>query len=249
MYSREKIAQIYCGAAYAKHSYFSYDHETIDRLSRARFRNYDRALTYLESVIKIGKLLDVGCGSGAFLSMAKKRGWELQGVEISPELSETCRHTLRIPIITGRFEEVSLSPGNYDVVTMWDIIEHVIDPIHVIQKVKSLLRPGGVAVFCTPEEDSLLARTGLMLYKLTGSYYSYAAFALHPPYHTYFFSRRGFIKLLEESRLNVLNSYSQEAFFEHSTLASSAQKFAIDLIEKIGSFFDSCYEIVVVARV
>jgi 2-polyprenyl-3-methyl-5-hydroxy-6-metoxy-1,4-benzoquinol methylase len=248
MYDREQIAQIYCGKAYAENSYFSYDHAAVDRSSRTRFKNYHHALTYLESITTVGKLLDVGCGSGAFLSIARQSGWDLHGVEMSPVLSQLCQRTLGISVTTGRFEELSLPSDSYDVVAMWDIIEHVIDPVSCIQKVKALLRPGGIAVFCTPDEDSLLARTGSILYKLTGSYYSYPAFALHPPYHTYFFSQRGFTRLLEANRLNIIKSYSQEAFFEHSTLASGTQKFGIALIEKIGSFFDSCYETVVFAR-
>jgi hypothetical protein len=128
---------------------------------------------------------------------------------------------------------------------MWDVIEHVIDPGFCIRKVSDLLRPGGMAVFCTPDEESLLARTGLALYK---SRYSYPALALHPPYHTYFFSRQGFAKLLEENGLAVTKCYTQEAFFEHSQLASRAQKAGIGLIEKIGRVTDSCYEMVVFAR-
>lgn len=248
MYSEEKIRDIYCGIEYESNPYFSYDVQQVGTLATPRVKNYQRALDYLESVSGPGRLLDIGCGAGSFLALAQKRGWEPHGVEMSPGLSAACERNLGIGVITGRFEDVKLPAGRFDVITMWDVIEHVIDPGFCIGKVKELLRPGGLAVFCTPDEESILARTGLALYRLTGSRYRYPAFALHPPYHTYFFSRKGFISLLNGSGLTVTNCYSQEAFFEHSHLAGGLQKTGIGLIEKIGSVVDSCYELVAFAR-
>jgi 2-polyprenyl-3-methyl-5-hydroxy-6-metoxy-1,4-benzoquinol methylase len=248
MYDEEKIRDIYCGTEYESNPYFSYDVQQVGTLETTRVKNYCRALDYLESATAARRLLDVGCGSGSFLALAQKRGWEPHGVEMSPGLSASCERNLGTQVTTGRFEDAKLPVGSFDVVTMWDVIEHVIDPGFCIRKVKDLLRPGGVAVFCTPDEDSILARTGLVLYTLTRSRYRYPAFALHPPYHTYFFSRKGFIGLMKESGLTVTNCYSQQAFFEHSHLASRAQKIGIDVIEKIGSVLDSCYEVVAFAR-
>ena len=248
MYDEEKIRAIYCGTEYESNPYFSYDVQQVGTLASARAMNYRRALDKLESLLAPGRLLDVGCGSGSFLALAQARGWEPNGVEMSPGLSAACERKLGIKVSTGRFEDVDLLAGSFDVVTMWDVIEHVIDPGFCIRKVKQLLRPGGVAVFCTPDEESMLARTGLALYRLTRSRYRYPAFALHPPYHTYFFSRKGFVGLLEHSGLTVTTCYSQEAFFEHSHLASRAQKTGIAVIEKIGAVFDSCYELVALAR-
>ena len=248
MYDEEKIRDIYCGVEYERNPYFSSDAQQVELLTTPRVKNYQRALDYLESVTAAGRLLDIGCGSGSFLALAQKRGWEPHGVEMSPGLSSACERNLGTRVITGRFEDVKLPAGRFDVVTMWDVIEHVIDPGFCIRKVKELLRPGGLAVFCTPDEESILARTGLAFYKLTLSRYRYPAFALHPPYHTYFFSRKGFIRLLEDSGLTVTSCYSQEAFFEHSQLASRAQKTGIGMIEKIGSVLDACYEMVAFAR-
>jgi 2-polyprenyl-3-methyl-5-hydroxy-6-metoxy-1,4-benzoquinol methylase len=248
MYDEDKIRDIYCGEEYQGNPYFSCDVQQVESVATPRTKNYRRALDFLESMVMPGRLLDIGCGSGAFLKLAQTRGWESHGVEISPGLGSTCRRN-RIQVVTGRFEDVELPTAYFDVITMWDVIEHVIDPGFCIRKVMELLRPGGMAVFCTPDEQSILARTGLVLYILSLSRYRYPAFALHPPYHTYFFSRKGFIKLLNDNGMVVSNCYSQEAFFEHSALASRVHKNGIGIIEKIGSVFDSCYEMVVFARV
>src|SRR4026209_1076149 len=99
---------------------------------------------------------------------------------------------------------------------MWDIIEHVLDPIAFFEKARFLLRPGGLLLICTPDEDSLLARTGWALYKGTRASYRYPALALHPRYHTFFFSRKSLARLLTQQGLTVARGYSQQAFFQHS---------------------------------
>ena len=248
MYDADKIKQLYCSEEYEQHPYFSYENEDVETLINKRFQNYNRALVYIESVIGVGKLLDVACGSGSFLSIATKRGWEPHGIELSPALCRVCEKNSGVKVTNSYFEEANLPEKYYDTITFWDIIEHVLDPVFCIEKAKSLLKPGGIVMFCTPNEDSLLAGIGWALYKFTGSYYSYPALALHPVYHTYFFSKKGFREILLERDLNVISSYSQEAFFEHSPLASQVQKKAIALIENIGSVFDSAYELVMFAK-
>jgi 2-polyprenyl-3-methyl-5-hydroxy-6-metoxy-1,4-benzoquinol methylase len=248
MYDSDKIIELYCSDEYESHPYFSYDIDAVKTLSKKRFQNYRKALNYLESIHGVGKLLDVACGSGAFISIAQSRGWSVDGVEISPALCNACKSNSGISVVNATFEEASLPYNYYDVITFWDIIEHVTDPIFCIEKARSLLKPGGLILFCTPDEDSLLARIGWLLYKFSGASYSYPALALHPTYHTYFFSRSGFTKILEKQGFLVTSSYSQEAYFDHSPLASSVQKKAIALIEKIASYFDSSYEFVIMAR-
>ncbi len=248
MYTPDKIQELYCIEEYEKHPYFSYENSLVETLRTKRFQNYNRALAYIESVIGVGKILDVACGSGTFLSIADKRGWQSNGVEISPTLCKVCEQNTSANVTNSSFEEVKLTERYYDAITFWDIIEHVLDPVFCIEKAKALLKPGGIVMFCTPNEDSLLASLGWALYKLTGSYYSYPALALHPIYHTYFFSKKGFKKVLLERDLTVISSYSQEAFFEHSPLASPLQKKAIALIENIGSLFDATYELVMFAK-
>ncbi len=204
MYSREKIEEIYRGDSYANENYFADKLSETNNSSTRRIKDYDRALRYLDQVMGIGRLLDIGCGAGVFLSMAKKRGWTVSGVELSPRLASQCRQTLNVPVENGRFEDVELPRNSFDVITLWDVIEHVLDPVSCMQRARELLKPGGILVFCTPDEDSLLARIGLVLYKATCSRYSYPAFALHPPYHTYFFSMKGFIRVLNKLDMRVL---------------------------------------------
>lgn len=248
MYSPGDITAMYTGDEYSKNPYFSYDIDQFQQTARGRYGNYAGALSAIEARIGVGTLLDVGCGSGAFLTVAQQRGWTVSGIELSPELSRVSRRAVQVEVMNAAFESVALPDESYDVVTMWDIIEHVLDPVLCLNKVSRILKPGGVALFCTPDEDSLLARAGLFLYRVSGGALSYPALALHPTYHTYFFSRTGFTALLAHSGLQVQRCYSQEAFFEHSQLPSRIAKWGIWAIEKVGSLADRRYEIVCLAR-
>jgi SAM-dependent methyltransferase len=247
MYDQDKIFDMYCSESYGDHPYFKFDPADLDALSTVRLQNYAQALSWLEANSPGRQLLDVACGSGVFLAMANRRGWQVSGIELSPVLCNACEKNTTIKVLNSRFEDAELS-SPFDVITFWDIIEHVLDPISCLRKVRSMLKPGGFVLFCTPDEDSLLAQTGRGLYKLSAGRYSYPALALHPPYHTYFFSRKGFAEILRREGFQVHSTYSQEAYFEHSPLASQVQKVAISLLEKAGKTVDSCYEFVTIAQ-
>lgn len=248
MYSSGDITAMYTGDEYSQNPYFSYNVEEFKDAAQGRYANYIGALSAIASRVKVGKLLDVGCGSGAFMSVAQQRGWNVTGIELSPDLSQVSRRAVKAEVINAAFESVALPDESYDVVTMWDIIEHVLDPMFCLKKVERLLKPGGVALFCTPDEDSLLARAGLLLYRMSGGAVSYPALALHPTYHTYFFSRSGFKALIGKSGMQVVRCYSQEAFFEHSQLPSPVAKWGIWAIEKLSALADRRYEIVCLAQ-
>ena len=245
MYSRNKLEEIYCGDDYERHPYFDRDRADEVRSNNQRLVNYRIGLERIESHVGHGRLLDVGSGSGTVLSMAKKRGWQCVGVEMSPGLGKATSIELEVPIHIGTFEDADLAPHSFQALTFWDVIEHVVDPVLCIRRTQDLLAPGGIALFCTPDEQSLLARTGQVLYRLG---YHYPALALHPPNHTYFFCRDGFKRLLQGHGFEVVALYSQEAFFEHSPLASRLQKTGIGAIEALASIADRQYEMVVIAR-
>jgi 2-polyprenyl-3-methyl-5-hydroxy-6-metoxy-1,4-benzoquinol methylase len=247
MYDWFDIEKIYCSHEYEKDPYFSYDNQDITTISKGRFRSKNNTLELVEKFIGVGKVLDVGCGAGDFLLIAKNRGWEVTGVELSPGLFNICERK-KYNVINSSFEDVDFPDHSFDLLTFWDVIEHVIDPVYCVMKAKRMLSSGGIAIFCTPNEDSLLAKIGLALYKVSASHYIYPALALHPKNHTFFFSKKGFKNLIEKTGMKWLKCYSQIAFFEHSELANSIQKYAIAGIERTAKLFDFCYEMVVFAR-
>jgi len=130
---------------------------TLVRLARRYgLRKRIRAILHYKSK---GRLLDVGCATGDFLAeMHKVRGWDVYGVEPSPVASQYARQHLGVSVRTGLFDEVGFTEGSFDVITMWNVLEHLSDPFHSLSTINRLLASNGLLVVSTPILDSLDAR-------------------------------------------------------------------------------------------
>jgi 2-polyprenyl-3-methyl-5-hydroxy-6-metoxy-1,4-benzoquinol methylase len=118
---------------------------------------FDRYLGALRSVCPVGRVLDVGCGTGAFLTVARGAGYETKGIELSPYASQLGRERLGLDIRTGRLEELE-SPVPFDVITMWDFLEHISDPVEILRAARRLLADDGHLLMTVPNVGSWWAR-------------------------------------------------------------------------------------------
>lgn len=138
-----------------------------------------------------GDLLDVGAATGFFLDLARKRGWRTVGVEPS-EFAVGLAKKKGLDVRQGVVEELDAADESFDVVTMWDVIEHVNDPRASLAAAFRLLRPGGTLAINTPDSGSLLARTlGLRWHLVV------------PPEHLVLFHQESLRRLLAESKFQV----------------------------------------------
>lgn len=132
--------------------------------------------------------LDVGCATGEFLLAGSEVAGELHGTDISAyAISEGRRRGLQ-NLRDGNFTDLDYSPEYFDLITMWDLIEHVEDPARVLHKAFAYLRPGGYLVLSTGDVDSLAS-------KVMGRFWH----LMIPPMHTYFFSRSTITRYLQEA--------------------------------------------------
>ncbi len=97
-----------------------------------------------------GKLLDVGCATGLFLNEIRRYGWEVAGVELSDYAAEYARQTFQLPVLTGPLEQANFPSHAFDVVTLWDVFEHVIDPKATLTEVHRVLKPDGLLALSLP---------------------------------------------------------------------------------------------------
>ena len=101
-----------------------------------------------------GRLLDFGCGGGAFLEMMHLQGWRVVGLDVSEEVVGRIRRELDLPAWAGSLPHPELPPGQFDVVTMWQSLEHVHQPLELLKHARDLLAPGGRLVVAVPNVES-----------------------------------------------------------------------------------------------
>lgn len=127
--------------------------------SKAREYTFKRSLAQLHHFIKPpGTLLDVGCYTGAFMQVAAAEGWEVGGVEISTWAADMARKTQKGTVYEGPLDQLSLPSGSFDVITSWDVMEHLPHPSAFLQDTANLLKPGGILAFSTHMVDSWAVR-------------------------------------------------------------------------------------------
>ncbi len=127
------------------------DEANIRRTARRRAR-------ILEQWMRPGRLIDFGCATGFFINEMSRRGWQVEGVDVSDFATSYARLRFGHPIHTGSIESAPLPDNAFDLATLYDVIEHVPDPRACLRTVARTLKPGGVVQLSTPDIDSLPAR-------------------------------------------------------------------------------------------
>jgi 2-polyprenyl-3-methyl-5-hydroxy-6-metoxy-1,4-benzoquinol methylase len=143
-----------------------------------------------------GCLLDVGAYTGVFVEIAGRHGWDAWGLEPSRWALDEARGQ-GLQMVEGTLETASFEPSSFDVITMWDVIEHVTDPFADISRAFDLLKPGGLLVLHTMDIDCLFAR-------LMGSRWPWLM-----EMHIYYFSRRTLSAMLEKAGFTVVSTKAQ----------------------------------------
>jgi 2-polyprenyl-3-methyl-5-hydroxy-6-metoxy-1,4-benzoquinol methylase len=141
-------------------------------------------------------LLDVGCAFGYFLETASLRGWRTEGVEISAYAAEDARKRAGGIVHTGALKSAALKASTVDVVTMWDALEHTLDPSATLTETRRILRPGGYLFMTLPNAGSFPAR-------MMGSHwYGFKSAAEH----NYFFSPDTIGRMLAKTGLSLVET-------------------------------------------
>jgi 2-polyprenyl-3-methyl-5-hydroxy-6-metoxy-1,4-benzoquinol methylase len=153
-------------------------------------------LKRLERWVKPGKVLDVGCAAGFFLDVAQQRGWQVQGMDVSNFAVEYVRQRFGYDARLGSLADLDYPENNYDLITLWDVIEHVPSPKAYVEKIAKLLKSGGVVALATPNVDSPVA-------KITGK--NWMGYKLSEE-HVYYFSVKTLRRLLEEAGFEVVDT-------------------------------------------
>lgn len=141
-----------------------YEYDTLDPKSKTA-RDYERALKEASQLTSGRKLLEVGCGAGSFLEFAREKGWEVSGVDSSEKNNLLLKEKKIRGICSGYLD----APENerFDVIVLWDLIEHPQNPNAFTEKSFRLLNPGGVLILATPCYPNLMSVLAHFFYILS----------------------------------------------------------------------------------
>jgi 2-polyprenyl-3-methyl-5-hydroxy-6-metoxy-1,4-benzoquinol methylase len=155
------------------------DFENIDNLKWY----YNKLRDLIENKKKGGRILDVGCSAGHFLDVMY--GWNRYGIEFDSEIALKAEEKYGKNIHIGTLEDVVFQKGYFDVITLQDVLDHMIDPIVALNRCHQLLKPNGLIIVKVHNISCLYA-------KLTRSKF----YAIIPPFHLSFFNKKSLYEAL-----------------------------------------------------
>lgn len=184
----------------------------IETQLQANSQKFNNQISILKKHLSLSnaKVLDIGCGGGLFLSLLKREGADVVGIELSDSRAQYAKtkHELKIhkyPIESDFWQKGYAS--HFDAVTLWDVIEHVNYPFQTLQCATSVLKAGGLLMIDTPSRDSFYHRAGEITYRLSGGRFPTflnAMYSSHPFGHKQIFSTAEMKNLFESAGLEVI---------------------------------------------
>lgn len=166
-------------------------------------RLFGRTLSLIERYSQKGRLLDIGCGKGEFLSAAKKSGWEIHGVEPSAELAQFAAAACGIDVRPVSLKEARYLDSFFDAVTLNMVLEHVEKPRELLGEIRRILKSSGTLFIEVPNTDSLTLAMAARYFRLRGRNWSPLLSPLHYPFHSYGYNASSLRFLLEENNFDI----------------------------------------------
>jgi len=132
-----------------------YDHYSRGGVvSPITYSRYRELLKKWEPFRQTNKILDVGCGDGNFLEVAKEMGWDVYGSEFTEDASRRAREK-GVTMFVGKLDAAAIDTKDFDIITSFEVMEHINNPVEQATHIFNLLRKGGLFYFTTPNFNAL----------------------------------------------------------------------------------------------
>lgn len=197
------------------------------------------------------KILDIGCARGVFLDLARRYSWDAIGIDLSSQSAEFARTNFGLSVRVGTLEEAGFPDQFFDAVTMWDVIEHLEDPMRTLKEIRRILKPRGALLIMTPNSDSLINFIGRVLYFISLGFFIKPIELLYDLHHNYYFSERTLGVALSKTGFgDMFCTKRYPAYVERwqTTKIPYFLKVGANVLDYISKLFNLDYRIVIGVR-
>lgn len=194
-----------------------------------------------------GRLLDVGCATGVFLDMMKKRGWDVEGIEISNELASYTRENFSIKVHVIDLTQEKFSSEPFHVITMFDVIEHIPEPNLMLAACRALLYDNGLLLLRTTTEESLLRDIAKALYWITLKTKESPLLWFYSFEHLHSFSLNTLYTVLKKHSFSIVKVFREDESLDRIKIPNYV-KTIINNINLLASLLNKSHKITIIAR-
>jgi 2-polyprenyl-3-methyl-5-hydroxy-6-metoxy-1,4-benzoquinol methylase len=249
-FSPNDLSALYSDSYYQERKEYYFHNSIVDPTGGVEtdsIVDFRRGLEVIESMKRPGRLLDLGCGPGIFLAMAQERGWDSYGVDVSEHAIDFAKRRFGIKAFAGQLKDAPFPSGSFDVVTLWDVVEHFPDPIRDLREVGRVLRDDGIILMNTPNADSPMRSLAWLAYVISGGRFRYPAEKLYHEYHLYYFSEATLTQLLAKAGF-IPVQLTKKLIPITRARGTKLEKLAVRALAVLEKVMDQPYELVAVAR-
>ncbi|MBN1645263.1 class I SAM-dependent methyltransferase [Candidatus Woesearchaeota archaeon] len=166
-------------------------------------RTFKKALKLLNKAKpKKGKILDFGCAEGNFLVLAKQTGWNVCGIDLSKFAAKIARKR-GLNVFNKTINDAKFQKESFDVITLWDVIEHLSNLNDTFKEFKRVLKKDGLLVIRTPNEKSIFHLIAHLSYILSFKKIKFLLNTIYHSDHLYYFSKQTLTKILEKNGFKI----------------------------------------------
>lgn len=181
-------------------------------------KTFEKRLKLIQKYKISGKLLDIGCSIGTFMDVARKKSWEVFGIDLSKASIDYCKKELKLNAKQGKLEDMKFPSGSFDVIIMSDLLEHVPSPVSTLEEASRILKKNGLLFITTPNIGSITA-------KLMGTRWIH----LKPREHIYYFTPKTIEKALSKIGFQLIECKSLGRVRNLKTITDALKSFNIFL--------------------
>ena len=208
-------------------------------------------LDLIEKSTTRGKILDIGCGKGEFLSIAKKRGWEAYGLEPSANFARFASEEYGLNINSNPLEKAKDPDSCFDAVVLNMVLEHISNPREFLAEVKRILRKGGLLFIEVPNMDSLMLKAANLYFRAKGKDWSPLLSPLHYPFHCYGYNISSLRYLLSTQDFCIEKALVRDSSlrgFRPDSGGAPFEKFIRNVITKLAGLIGKGDVLMVIAK-